>query len=60
MTDPTATDRTEPTGHTIDGTPWEEPRPPHLPDPVVHVARRIPLAAWAFLAIAIAPRASGT
>jgi hypothetical protein len=22
---------TEPTGHTIDGTPWEEPRPPHLP-----------------------------
>jgi len=23
---------TEPTGRTIDGTPWEEPRPPHLPD----------------------------
>jgi len=22
----------EPTGRTIDGTPWEEPRPPHLPD----------------------------
>jgi hypothetical protein len=21
-----------PTGQTIDGTPWEEPRPPHLPD----------------------------
>jgi hypothetical protein len=23
---------TEPTGRTIDGAPWEEPRPPHLPD----------------------------
>ncbi len=23
---------TEPTGHTIDGAPWEEPRSPHLPD----------------------------
>ncbi len=23
---------TEPTGRTIDGIPWEEPRPPHLPD----------------------------
>lgn len=23
---------TEPSGRTIDGTPWEEPRPPHLPD----------------------------
>jgi hypothetical protein len=22
----------EPTGRTIDGKPWEEPRPPHLPD----------------------------
>ena len=22
----------EPTGHTLDGTPWEEARPPHLPD----------------------------
>lgn len=22
----------EPTGRTIDGMPWEEPRPPHLPD----------------------------
>lgn len=22
----------EPRGHTIDGTPWQEPRPPHLPD----------------------------
>lgn len=22
----------EPRGHTIDGDPWEEPRPPHLPD----------------------------
>ncbi len=23
---------TEPTGRRVDGTPWEEPRPPHLPD----------------------------
>ena len=47
------TEPAEPTGHTIDGTPWEEPRPPHLPDPVVHVAGRIPLASWAFLALAV-------
>ena len=35
MTD-TATDQLpdEPTGTTIDGTPWEEARPPHLPDTV--------------------------
>lgn len=53
MTDPTAADPAEPTGHTIDGTPWEEARPPHLPDPVVHAARRVPLASLAFLAIAV-------
>lgn len=46
------TDPSEPTGHTVDGTPWEEPRPPHLPDPVVAVSRRVPLASWVFLAIA--------
>jgi hypothetical protein len=28
----------EPTGRTIDGTPWEEPRPPHLPDAVTRVS----------------------
>ena len=35
MTD-TTTDQLpdEPTGTTIDGTPWEEARPPHLPDTV--------------------------
>jgi hypothetical protein len=29
---------TEPTGRTIDGTPWEEPRPPHLPDTLTRVS----------------------
>lgn len=29
----------EPTGHTIDGIPWEEPRPPHLPDTLTRVSR---------------------
>ena len=29
---------TEPTGRTIDGIPWEEPRPPHLPDAVTRVS----------------------
>jgi hypothetical protein len=29
---------TEPTGRTIDGIPWEEPRPPHLPDVVTRVS----------------------
>jgi hypothetical protein len=28
----------EPRGHTIDGTPWEEPRPPHLPDRLMAVS----------------------
>ena len=39
----------EPTGHTVDGTPWEEPRGPHLPDRVVGV----PPMAWLFIATAI-------
>ncbi len=43
----------EPTGYTIDGTPWDDPRPPHLPDPVVGVARRVPVAAWAFVVLAV-------
>ena len=29
---------TEPTGRTIDGIPWEEPRPPHLPDALTRVS----------------------
>jgi hypothetical protein len=28
----------EPRGHTIDGTPWEEPRPPHLPDTLTRIS----------------------
>jgi len=28
----------QPTGTTIEGTPWEEPRPPHLPDAVSGVS----------------------
>ncbi len=28
----------EPTGTTIDGTPWDEARPPHLPDTVTRPA----------------------
>ncbi len=40
---------TEPTGQTIDGTPWEEPRPPHLPD---RVMRAHPIA-WLFVALAV-------
>ena len=28
----------QPTGQTIDGTPWEEPRPPHLPDTVTSLS----------------------
>ena len=44
----------EPTGQTVDGTPWEEPRGPHLPDPVVDATRRVPLVAWVFVVLAIA------
>ncbi len=40
---------TEPTGQTIDGTPWEEPRPPHLPDRVM----RVHPIAWLFVALAV-------
>ena len=47
-------DAAEPTGYTIDGTPWEEPRPPHLPDPLTGSARRVPAAAWIFIAVAVA------
>jgi hypothetical protein len=28
----------EPRGHTIAGTPWEEPRPPHLPDRLTSIS----------------------
>ena len=28
----------EPRGHTIDGNPWEEPRPPHLPDRLTSIS----------------------
>jgi hypothetical protein len=28
----------EPKGHTIDGIPWEEPRPPHLPDRLTSIS----------------------
>jgi hypothetical protein len=28
----------EPTGHTIDGLPWGEPRPPHLPDTLTRIS----------------------
>lgn len=38
---------TEPTGHRIDGTPWEEARPPHLPDAVVR------LSPWTFAFLAV-------
>jgi hypothetical protein len=45
----------EPTGHTIDGTPWEEPRGPHLPDRLT----AIPLLCWPFIALAIVQLAVG-
>jgi MFS family permease len=46
----------EPTGTTIDGTPWEEPRPPHLPDtvtglPLVTILLTAAAAVTAFLTI---------
>jgi hypothetical protein len=43
----------EPVGRTIDGTPWEEPRGPHLPDPLTHGAARIPLISWLFITLAV-------
>ena len=39
---------TEPTGRTIDGIPWEEPRPPHLPDTLTRVPR------WVFVFVLLA------
>ena len=33
----------EPSGATIDGTPWEEPRPPHLPDTVTSTISGTPV-----------------
>ena len=47
-TTPHASRMTEPTGQTIDGTPWEEPRPPHLPDRLASM----PWLAWPFLIFA--------
>ena len=44
----------EPAGRTIDGTPWEEARGPHLPDRLTRFARRLPWAAWIFVGLAIA------
>jgi hypothetical protein len=42
------TDGERPSGYTIDGTPWEEPRGPHLPG----VITRLPMFVWPFLALA--------
>ena len=39
---------TEPTGHTMDGTPWVEPRGPHLPDRLSAVG----WLAWPFVILA--------
>ena len=44
----------EPVGHTIDGTPWEEARPPHLPDPLTRVPSKLPRTSWAFVILAVA------
>ena len=38
----------QPTAETIDITPWEEPRPPHLPDAVTTVSP------WVFLFVLLA------
>jgi hypothetical protein len=43
----------EPVGRTIDGTPWEEPRGPHLPDPLTRGAAGIPPISWLFIALAV-------
>jgi hypothetical protein len=42
-------DDARPSGHTIDGVPWEEPRGPHLPD----LLTRQPGLMWPFLALAL-------
>jgi hypothetical protein len=47
MTNELTPDR-EPTGYTIDGVPWDEPRGPHLPDMVT----RLPILVWPFVALA--------
>jgi hypothetical protein len=39
----------EPTGHTIDGMPWEEARGPHLPDRLT----RVPILVWPFVILAV-------
>lgn len=39
----------EPVGRTIDGTPWEEPRGPHVPDGLVRIARRLNPVSWLFV-----------
>jgi hypothetical protein len=44
----------EPVGHTIDGTPWEEARGPHLPDPLTRVPAKLPRTSWAFVILAVA------
>ena len=43
----------EPVGRSIDGTPWEEARGPHLPDALTRLARRIPIVSWVFVAVAV-------
>ncbi len=48
----------EPVGNTIDGTPWGEPRGPHLPDRLTSSARRLwdrlPRVSWIFVGLAVA------
>ncbi len=44
----------EPVGHTIDGTPWEEARGPHLPDRLTRIPGKLPRASWAFVILAVA------
>ncbi len=55
MTDTTADPLPdEPSGATIDGTPWEEPRPPHLPDTVTSTITGTPVPTFLFLLGALA------
>jgi hypothetical protein len=44
----------EPVGRTIDGTPWEEARGPHLPDRLTRTPAKMPRASWAFVILAVA------
>ncbi len=56
----------EPSGRTIDGTPWEEPRPPHLPDTVtglpfvtmLFIAGALVAAVVSFLDLRLSPLAT--